>query len=122
MNEREIAHLTARERKAIQLFSQQLYERFPGEILQVMLFGSKARGDSDPWSDIDILVTVREESWPLRGEISALAADVSLEHDVLIGPCVIGQERWERMQEHRFGLCQNIKAEGTPLAPGRASS
>jgi predicted nucleotidyltransferase len=114
--------LAARERKAIQVFSHRLHERYPDEILQVTLFGSKARGDSGPSSDIDILITVREESWSLRGKISTLAADVSLEYDVLIGPRVLGKERWERMKEHSFGLYKNIVAEGIPLAPVPAPS
>jgi predicted nucleotidyltransferase len=36
----------------------QLRERLGNELLDVVLFGSKARGDSGPWSDIDILITV----------------------------------------------------------------
>jgi hypothetical protein len=77
---------------------------------------------SGPWSDIDILVIVREESWPLRGEISTLAARVSLEYDVLIGPRVIGLERWEGMERDGFSLYRNITAEGVPLTPTPASS
>jgi predicted nucleotidyltransferase len=122
MNDQSIDHLTARERKAIRVFNHRLHERFPGEILQITLFGSKARGDSGPWSDMDILITVREESWSLRGDISTLAADISLEYDVLIGPRVIGQERWERMKENRFSLYKNIIAEGIPLTPVSASA
>lgn len=121
MNERSISHLTERERSAIQIFNHRLLERFQGEILQITLFGSKARGDSDRWSDIDILITVKEESWSLRWDISILAADVSLEYDVLIGPRVIGRERWERMKEHHFGLYQNILADGILLTPVPAS-
>lgn len=117
MSERSIAHLTPKERRAIREFIHRLHESFPTQVLQVTLFGSKARGDSARWSDIDILVMVREESWSLRGDISMLAADVSLEYDVLIGPRVIGQERWERMKEYRFGLYRNIIAEGILLAP-----
>lgn len=116
MNERSVTHLTAREHQAITAFLDRLRERLPGQIVRTTLFGSKAREDSRPWSDIDILIIVKEESWPLRGEISILAADVSLEYDVLIGPRVIGQERWERMKERRFSLYQNIAAEGIPLA------
>jgi predicted nucleotidyltransferase len=117
MNERSTANLNEKERQAIGAFIHRLNERFPGEILQVTLFGSKARGDSGPYSDIDILITVKEESWPLRGEISTVAADVSLEYDVLIGPRVIGLERWDRMKRDGFSLYHNIIAEGIPLAP-----
>ena len=122
MNERSIAVLDERERDAVGAFIHRLNERFPGEVLQVTLFGSKARGDSGPWSDIDILITVKEESWSLRGDISTVAADVSLEYDVLIGPRVIGLERWERMKQEGFSLYRNITAEGIPLAPTPASS
>jgi predicted nucleotidyltransferase len=117
MSEHEVPHLTAQERRAIDALISRLCERFPGEILQVILFGSKARGDSGPWSDIDLLTVVKEESWPLREEINTLAARVSLEHGVLLGPRVIGQERWERMQRDRFGLYQNAITEGISLTP-----
>jgi len=112
-----MSHLTTEEHQAINAFVDRLYEQFPGEIVQVSLFGSKARGDSGPWSDIDILTVVKEESWALRGEISTLAARVSLECDVLIGPRVIGKERWERMKRDGFSLYQNIVAEGICLIP-----
>lgn len=115
MNNRSIEHLTAKEQRAVQAFLQSLQKHLAGQVLQTILFGSKARGDSSLWSDIDILITVREETWPLRAEISTLAADVSLEYDVLIGPRVIGQDRWERMKQAGFGLYKNIAAEGVPL-------
>ncbi len=116
MSERTIEHLTLNEQGAVQAFLQSLQEHLSGQFVQAFLFGSKARGDSHPGSDIDILITVREESWPLRAQISTLAADVSLDYDVLIGPRVIGQERWRRMKEAGFGLYKNVTAEGVPLS------
>ena len=107
--------LSPSERKAVARFIEFLRQRYPGRILQAVLFGSKARGDSRPWSDIDILIVVDSEDWRFQHAISTLAARVSLEYDVLIGPRVIGQERWERMKQRRFGLYQNIVSEGIPL-------
>jgi predicted nucleotidyltransferase len=117
MNNVTIPHLTAQERQAVEVFITCLHERFPGRIHQAIPFRSKARGDSQPWSDIDILAILDEKDWPTRQEINTLAARVSLEYDVLIGSRVIGQERWERMKQRRFSLYQNIVAEGIALTP-----
>jgi len=103
------------EQQAVSKFIELLRQHYPERVLQTAIFGSKARGDSMPWSDIDILVVVDHEDWQFSHAISDLAADVSLEHDVLIEPRVIGQERWERMKQRRFGLYQNVAAEGIPL-------
>lgn len=117
MNEKLQPRLTVKEHQATETFLDRLHQRYPGQILQAVLFGSKARGDSGPYSDIDILIIVEEESWPLRGEISTIAARVSLEYDVLVGPRVIGRERWKSMKSRRFSLYRNIAAEGIPLTP-----
>ncbi|HUV89460.1 MAG TPA: nucleotidyltransferase domain-containing protein [Anaerolineae bacterium] len=115
-NARQISSLLSpNERQAVASFLALLQQHYPERVLQTILFGSKARGDSRSWSDVDILTVVDRDDWRLSHAISILAADVSLEYDVLIGPRVIGQERWERMKERRFSLYQNIAAEGIPL-------
>ena len=114
--------LSSNERQAVSSFLQLLQQQCPDHVLQAILFGSKARGDSRPWSDIDILIVADRDDWRLSHAISTLAARVSLEYDVLIGPRVIGQERWERMKQRRFGLYQNIVAEGIPLTSAPARS
>jgi predicted nucleotidyltransferase len=109
--------LAPNELQAVQQFVVQLFERYPLRVRRTILFGSKARGDSDIWSDIDILVIVDDEHWRFKHAISALGADVSLEFDVLIGPRVISEQRWESMGRDGFGLYRNIAAEGIPLSP-----
>jgi predicted nucleotidyltransferase len=84
-------------------------------VRQMILFGSKARGDSHVGSDIDILLIVDDEDWRFRHAISNIAADVSLVHDVLIEPRVVGQARWDEMRRHRFALYENVQAEGVGL-------
>ena len=109
--------LDPNEMQAVNSFVERLLERYPERIRQTILFGSKARGDSSTWSDIDILIVVDDDDWRFQHAISDVASSVSLEHDVLIGPRVIGQERWERMRRHSFGLYRSVAAEGIPLAP-----
>jgi len=110
-------HLQPNERLAVSRFVELLRRYYPERVQQTILFGSKARGDSRPWSDIDILIVVDRDDWRLSHAISDLAADVSLEYDVQIGPRIIGRERWERMKRHSFGLYRNVATEGIPLTP-----
>ncbi len=114
--QKHVLALTSQEHEAITVFLSRLREKFPERVLKAILFGSKARGDSQAWSDIDLLILVREEDWSLRQAINTLAARVSLDYDVLIGPRVIGQQRWEKMKQQHFSLYHNIKEEGVPLS------
>ena len=109
--------LAPNELQAVQQFVGQLFECYPVRVHRTILFGSKARGDSNVWSDIDILVIVDDEEWQFKHTISRLGADISLEFDVLIGPRVISEERWERMGRDGFGLYRNVVTEGIPLSP-----
>lgn len=113
--------ITLEEQSAVQALLQSLQEHLGGQIIRAFLFGSKARGDGQLWSDIGILITVREESWPLRAEVSTLAADVCLAYDVPIGPRVVGQKRWRRRREAGFGLYRKLTTEGVPLPASKAA-
>ena len=108
--------LAPHEQEAVKSFLIRLRMTFPDRVLQAILFGSKARGDSHPDSDIDILLIVDSDEWRFQHAISDVASDVSLEYGVLIGPRVIGQSHWEEMARERFSLYENVAREGIPLA------
>lgn len=113
--------LSKPERRAIETFLTRVRQAHPQRVKQLRLFGSKARGDSHAGSDIDILLIVDEEDWRFRHAISNIAADVSLAHDVLIEPRVIGQARWDKMRRHHFVLYENVQAEGVGLLPAESA-
>lgn len=118
MNEAEssdLEGLNAQERAAVLAFIHRIQQVYGDMIQEIILFGSKAREDSQSDSDIDILVIVAEESWALRDEVSLIAAQESLAHDVLLAPRVIGKERWSQMAHDQFTLYQNVAREGLVL-------
>ncbi len=117
-----LTRLSASEAGAVRAFVRMAHERFPQMIEQAVLFGSKARGEGQAESDIDVLVIVRREDWHLINAISTLAARISLEKNVLLGPIVVGQERWERMKRGNFSLYRNVAREGLVLEEGSAIS
>lgn len=105
--------LADRDRQALREFVSYLHKSIPDQVEFVALFGSKARGDSQQDSDIDVLVILSREDRKLRREILRQAARISLEYDVLLSPRVIGAERWEKMRG--FSLYQNVQQEAAGL-------
>ena len=106
-------NLKPQERQALQTFLTDLQQEVSEQLTQVALFGSKARGDSQQSSDIDVLVILDREDRDLRRSILRNAARVSLEHDVLLSPRVIGEERWEEMRG--FSLYRNVIRDAARL-------
>ena len=108
--------LSPQEQIAVRTFLHGLGMELGDQLQQTVLFGSKARKDDDPDSDIDILIVVNKENRTLRNAISNIGSRVSLEYDVLIGPFIIAQDRWEQMKREKFSLCENVARDGIPLA------
>ena len=106
--------LAAQDQRALQEFVAHLQRTIPDQIELIALFGSKARGDSQQESDIDVLVILSREDRTLRREILKVAARFSLKYDVLLSPRVIGTERWAQMRD--FSLYHNVQREAAGLS------
>jgi uncharacterized protein len=110
-----LKNLSVVERTAVQDFLARVQSAYGKRIQRAMLFGSKARGEANADSDIDVLLIVADETWQFTDEICNVSADVSLKYDVLLDVRVIGATRWQYMSEIRAGLYQNISREAIPL-------
>ena len=110
-----LSQLMLNERTAIKRYIDQIRFQFPNRILAVTLFGSKARGDSNAESDIDLLVVVDTETHEFRSKLWQIASDVSLKHNVVLSPRVIEQARWNKISDMRVPLSQAVESDGVVL-------
>jgi predicted nucleotidyltransferase len=116
MNNR-IHHLAHHDQRAIQSLMAILENLLEGDIAGAILFGSKARGDDTPDSDIDVLILTNDESWSLKHKILVLGARVSLEQDVLFNIYPLSLARWKWMEEIQHPLYRTVRQEGLDLLP-----
>lgn len=107
--------LAEREAEAADALSRRLSDVLGLSLKRLVLFGSKARGEGDEDSDIDILVIATREDGPTRHTILRLGARVSLEYDVLFNLFPISQERWQRMAAIGYPLYRSITRNGIEI-------
>lgn len=116
--------LTENEQRALDEYRNLLLRRFPGQVERLVLFGSKARGEATPSSDIDVLVVLDREEKPSKGgfyplgltnpvwrEIVGMTFDFLMEYGVDISPTVISKSEYKRGS----WLITRIKKEGMEL-------
>jgi predicted nucleotidyltransferase len=108
----KLARLTTDERDAVLEFVKCLRTFFGPSIQEIILFGSKAREQSESNSDIDILIVLDKISIQIKKAISELAAEQNIKHNVLISTIRYDTATWENpaIQASPFG--QSVKHEG----------
>lgn len=86
-------------------------------IRQIYLYGSYARGDYRPDSDIDLLVVIDSLDLQARKTISSLSekAMASGDYREILSVKEESSESWEKMRRERYPLAQAILREGIPL-------
>lgn len=109
---KKISLLTVEERSAVLEFTERLRKRFGPLIKEVILFGSKVRGESDSASDIDILIVLTNLSWEIKKSISELAAEENLKHNVIISTIRYDENTWENPAVKASPFGKTVREEG----------
>lgn len=85
-------------------------------LVKLVLYGSKARGDSDVESDIDLIVVLAQRpDWKTKREIYYRCHQVGLEHDVVLQPVLFAETDYESPRFRVTPLLRNVAAEGVAV-------
>ena len=101
------------------LVEKMVLERFRELIMRrvrlhsLILFGSRARGDADPDSDMDVVVVLEGGlDDEIRDYVSDCAWEAGFQYGMVVVPIVLAREEWEKGPERLSLLFQAVKAEG----------
>lgn len=82
------------------------------ELVIFKLFGSKARGDFDSESDLDILIVLETLNWKIEKDIFELCFETGLKYDLLFSPIVYSRAEYEDRLNKITPFYLSVEKEG----------
>ena len=89
--------MTPSERKALDDYVAAVRKHYGTRLVDILIFGSRARGDARPDSDADLAVILEDGDWKFWDEqmfLSGLAYDVLLDSGLWIQPWPVSRSQW----------------------------
>ena len=106
--------MNATEKAVLDRFKTLLLRRV--RLHKMILFGSRARGDADPYSDMDVVVVLDSPSnEEERDYVSNCAWEAGFEQGIVVVPVVFSRNEWENGPERHSLLVQAVSREGVNL-------
>jgi predicted nucleotidyltransferase len=90
--------------------------RFGPLVSSIIVFGSKARGDSTADSDLDLLLVIEEGDWRLKSKLADAAYELAIGTDVVPSVKIYTRAEWEQLQENESIFRETVTREGLLVA------
>ncbi len=104
--------LTPEEQKWLDDYRRILDEKYGDIVEDIIIYGSKARGDANEDSDVDVLLIVNQHSYEIKRKLIDPAIDLSVCTPVVPSIIVCSIERWKKWESYKYTIWENIKRDG----------
>lgn len=90
-------------------------EQIGDRLVKMVLYGSRAKGDFDNESDIDIAMIVRELSRELKHQILDSVAEIEMRYLTPLSVHILSEKEFEHLKRRERRIALDIEREGRPL-------
>ncbi len=99
------------DQQILQRLKRLLQERL--KVHQIILFGSRARGDADTESDMDVLVILDQ---PINRKTREIASECTwqagFDAGIVVAAILFTRDEWDNGPEHYSPLAQAVRSDG----------
>jgi predicted nucleotidyltransferase len=97
----------------IESFVSKVDRKLDDRVEKAVLFGSYARGNQVPGSDVDIMIVLKDWKKGDQSKVSKIASKYFEEENVFISPKLITADELEQKKDYSF--FQEIREEGVSI-------
>jgi len=105
--------LRKNEDRALRVLKEELSKRF--NIIDMRVFGSKARGEDTPESDIDVFIELDDADPDIDSKIDDIVFKINLKHDTFITTVIFKRKEIEEGPLSESPIYKTILKEGIYL-------
>ena len=87
--------LTPDEQAWLNAYCNTLEDKYPTAVARMVIYGSKARGDDHPDSDLDVLLIVKNDAAGLKRELRGIGYLLAATSDVVPSILAYSEEEWD---------------------------
>ena len=89
-------------RDIVALFKKQVLKKIKSKKVRFIIFGSRARGDCDEFSDYDFLIITSEKEHNIEEYIEGIECDLFLKYNALINSHLFSEQELKKLSFEPF--------------------
>jgi len=107
--------LSLKEKNILKEFKQRIKEKYSDEIQDMLVIGSKARGDATEESDIDIIIIISSDDWRKGDEIRGIGYELDEEIRYKLSIQVISKSHIDYLRRNNFQFIMNVERDAVTV-------
>lgn len=96
-------------------YRQVLSQRHPGTVVRMLVYGSKARGESHPDSDVDVLLVVRNDADSLKRPLRDLGYELAATSDAVPSILAYTEAEWQERTSKGYPFQRAVERDGVSV-------
>ncbi len=107
--------LTAEEQAWLSTYRRALEERHPGAVARMVIYGSKARGEAGPDSDLDLLLIVKNNAAHLKRDLRRIGYLLAASSETVLSILAYTETEWENRRNSGSVFLEAVERDAVPV-------